>query len=296
MSDVTWNCAPEKVPESGLTVGSLFELICQGPQVAGLVTSSLRLELGKADRYKINVVEVKLAEESKFQAVVTGYVPGQINLESAVLTDGLVRIALKGIQFDVQSVLDPAEKEPKPFPPEMPVSLLWPSSVLVAILFFLLAVVVALAGAMRRRRRALQFKEWLDKNRTPLSPIDQLNKEMRRVAKDRNPLNQARELEKITREFLARQTHAAVLGLKAHRIARKVAGHDKKFQKFIAPKTMRLFSEFARLQEGLETQSLDQNEALNRSLPVLFDLVSEYAEEVRLQSERNRSLSPRRNA
>lgn len=281
MSDVNWNCAVEKVPPTGLTVGTLFELSCQGPQVAGLVPTSLGLELAKADRYKLHVLEVKSAGETGFQAVVTGYVPGQINLESAVLTDGLVRIALKGIEFEVQSVLDPAEKEPKPFPPENPVGLMWPSSVLISILLFVVALGGLVLLGIRRRRQAQAFGEWLEKNQTPLPPIDQLNKELRRIAKDRNPRSQVAEMERATREYLARESRASVLKASPKAIAVKISNGDRKFQQAIAPKTVRLFSEFERLTEGLEKKSIDDKEALSRSLPALMDFVSEYAEQVR---------------
>lgn len=294
MSDVNWNCSVEKVPETGLTVGTLFELDCQGAQVAGLVSNSLGLELAKADRYKIQVLEVKSANDSSFNAVVTGYIPGQIKLESVVLTDGLVRIGLKGIEFEVQSVLDPAEQEPKPFPPEAPIALMWPRSVLLGILLVFLTLVSFIMLAIRRRRKAQAFQDWLEKNQTPLSPIDQLNKELRRAARDRNPLAQVNEFERITREFLARETRAAVLSANPKAIVRKISLGNKKFQKAIAPKAIRLFSEFERLQSGLETKSIDEKEALTRSLPVLLDLVGEFAEDVRQQTERSRSNTPRR--
>lgn len=286
MSDVSWNCSVEKVPPTGLTVGTLFELGCQGPQVAGLVPTSLGLELAKADRYKLQVLEVKSAGETGFQAVVTGYVPGQINLESAVLTDGLVRIALKGIEFEVQSVLDPADKEPKPFPPEGPVGLMWPRPVLFSILLLVLLIGAGVLFGIRRRRQAHAFREWLEKNQTPLSPIDQLNKELRRIAKDRNPLSQVTEMQRVTREYLARETRAPVLTASPKSIFRKISDGDSKFRQAIGPKTIRLFSEFERLTEGLEKKSIDDKEALSRSLPALMDLVSEYAEQVRSYTAR----------
>lgn len=277
MSDTIWNCEVSGVPSDGLTVGHIFDLKCSGTPVAGLSVQSLGVELAKPDRYRLKVVSAKSASESGVHLQVTSYQVGQNILENVVLTDGLVRISLSGIQFEVRSVLNPMEQDPKPFPPLPPVSLMWPAEVLIFIGSFVLAVIGIFFRVYFLRKKRAEFQAWLSGHRTPLSPIDQLNKELRRVAKERNPSTQVVELEKVLREYLARELREPVLTAPPKVILKCASGGDRRVKEKLQPLTVRLFGEFERLQVGLDKKTIDAAEALSKTLPELLEMSREFA-------------------
>lgn len=277
MSDAIWNCETSGVPADGLTVGHIFELKCAGSPVAGLSIGSLGLELAKPDRYRLKVISAKSASESSVHLQVTSYQAGENKLENVVLTDGLVRIALSGIQFEVRSVLNPTEQDPKPFPPVPPVSLMWPTEVMVFIGTFVFALIGVSFRVYFLRKKRAEFQAWLTGHRTPLSPMDQLNKELRRVAKERNPETQVVELEKVLREYLARELRAPVLTASPKVILKFASGGDRRVKEKLQPLTVRLFGEFSRLQAGLDKKTIDATEALSKTLPELLEMSREFA-------------------
>lgn len=277
MSDSTWNCETSGVPTDGLTVGQIFDLKCAGSPVAGLSVQTLGIELAKPDRYRLKVVSAKSASESGVHLQVTSYQAGENKLENVVLTDGLVRISLNGIQFEVRSVLNPMDQDPKPFPPLPPVSLMWPLEVFIFIGSFVLALVGLSFRVFFLRKRRAEFQAWLTGHRTPLSPIDQLNKELRRVAKERNPNNQVIEMEKVLREYLARELRAPVLVASPKVILKHLSAGDRRIKEKLQPLTVRLFGEFHRLQVALEKKTVNSSEALSKTLPELLEMSREFA-------------------
>jgi hypothetical protein len=277
MSDAIWNCEASGVPSDGLTVGQIFDLKCSGGAVAGLSVQSLGLELAKPDRYRLKVVSAKSANESGVHLLVTSYQTGENKLENVVLTDGLVRISLSGIQFEVRSVLSPLEQDPKPFPPHPPVSLMWPTEVIVLIASLVFALIGLTFRVYFLRKKRAEFQAWLSGHRTPLSPIDQLNKELRRVAKERNPSTQVIELEKVLREYLARELREPVLNASPKIILKRASGGDRRVKEKLQPLTARVFGEFDRLQVGLNKKTIDATEALSKTLPELLEMSRELA-------------------
>jgi hypothetical protein len=245
--------------------------------VAGLSVQSLGLELAKPDRYRLKVISAKLATESGVHLQVTSYQAGENKLENVVLTDGLVRISLSGIQFEVRSVLNPTEQDPKPFPPLPPVSLMWPTEVIVFIASFVLILIGLSFRVYFLRKKRAEFQAWLTGHRTPLTPIDQLNKELRRVAKERNPSSQVIELEKVLREYLARELREPVLTASPKVILKRASDGDRRINEKLKPLTVRLFGEFDRLQVGLDKKTVDATEALSKTLPELLEMSREFA-------------------
>ncbi len=280
MSDLIWNCETIGVPEEGITVGQIFELKCGGNPVVGLSIQTLGLELPKPDRYRLKVLSSKAASETGVHFQVTGYQPGPNSLENVVLTDGLVRITLTGIKFEVGSVLSPLDQDPKPFPPESPVGMMWPVEVIGMISTFVVLLIALGVRVFYQRRKNTEFQSWLTSHRTPLSPMDQLNKEFRRVAKERNPLAQVQELEKVLREYLARELRHPVLDGSPKKILKAASHGDRRVKEKLKSGTVRLFGELDRLKEGLEKKSIDETEALSKTLPALLEMAREYAQAV----------------
>lgn len=278
-----WKCEVSGVPEPGLTVGAKFGLKCEGAEVQDFNASAFSLELAKPDKYRLRILENKKSTTSGVDLVVTSYVPGDTSLKDAVLTDGQNRIALDGVNFMVKSVIKEGAQEPKPFPAEVPVGMMWPMSVIVAIVLVVMVILVGVIALVQRRQRRAKFAAWLVANRTPLSPFDQLNKELRKSLKERLPVQHLQELETATQTYLSRLYEASLMTRSPRAIVKVIAGSDKKARKVLLPITIRLFGEFERVSERLLKSQLDQTEALNVVLPQIHELIREFAEKVQAE-------------
>lgn len=252
-TDAQWRCEVGGVPESGLTVGAEFQLKCAGNGTGSVLNGqSLQLELPTPDRYRLRILETKSLGIDGAEFVVTGYMTGGNNVKDAVLTDGLIRVALEPFQFEVASVLEP-NAQPKMSPPESPVYLMWPLPVLLGIGAVVLSALGIFFWILGRRRRRLEFANWLTENRTPLSPYDQFSKDLRMVAKLRDPVEQLSELERAARWYIARQYKVPSLNASRRKLVQMTATGDRALKKQIAPVTTRFFGEIERLRKALSS-------------------------------------------
>lgn len=285
----SWACQVSDLPSQGLTVGAPFVLKCAGEEVPGFDSQALSLELPKPDRYRLRILENRAANSSGVELVVTSYVPGDTNLQDVILTDGAHRVGLTGVQYTVMSVI-PQGEQPKPFPPEPPVGLMWPMSAMAVIGAFFVALILLIAYLFQRRRSKRKFQTWLRAAQTPLSPFDQLSKDLRLVVKERNPAAHITELERMTRVFLARTLAEPVMNASSKKIlkvlAKKLGTRDRKINDRLTPLTIRLFGEFERVTEALAKSQLEAQEALNQTLPQIHELVREFGEAIRHEQER----------
>lgn len=287
MNSVMWNCQTSGLPPDGLTVGAPFNLNCSGTDVPDFNVKSFSLELPKADNYRLRILENTGATNSGVQLVVTSYVPGDTALKDVVLTDGQNRIGLNGVNFTVMSVIKPGE-EAKPFGSMAPVQLAWPNYVFASMAGVVLFLILILAFFLQRRRSRRNFQAWLKQSQTPLQPFDQLNKDLRRAAKDRNPASHVAELEKITRTFLSRTYEAPLMSASAKSVLKLIGRGDKRVRASLAPLTIRLFGEFERVAESLSTAQLGATEALNTTLPQIQELVREFGERIHTEQQKRR--------
>jgi hypothetical protein len=284
---VMWNCQTSGLPSEGLTVGAPFGLKCSGTDVPDFNVKNFSLELAKADNYRLRILENKGATTSGVELVVTSYVPGDTSLKEAVLTDGQNRISLEGLNFNVLSVIKQGE-EAKPFGSVAPVKLMWPTYAIGTIGGIAFFVILIFAYILQKRRSRRKFQLWLTQSQTPLSPFDQLNKDLRRALKDRNPASHVAELEKLTRTFLSRSYEAPLMAASAKDILKVITRGDKRARARLAPLTIRLFGEFERVGESLAKAQLNATEALNTTLPQIHELVREFGERVRVERQKRR--------
>lgn len=289
----SWKCevAPHEgaVALDGLTVGAKFELKCSGSEVVGFNTKLFSLELVNSDKFRLRILENKQPTSSGVDLVVTSYVPGETSLKDAVLTDGTYRIGLDGISFALKSVIKQDEKEPpKPFPPEGPVGLMWPTSTLISLALVFGLILISIIAVVQKRRGRLKFLKWLEANRTPLSPFDQLNKDLRKALKERNPSAQLAELELATQTYLSRLYKAPLLTRSTRLILKVIGGKDRKRRAKLSPITVRLFGEFERVSESVNKSQVNGAEALNVVLPQMHDLIREFAEKVQAEFNKQR--------
>lgn len=291
-ADATWSCETSGGSVENLTVGQIFNLKCSGAEVPGFNAQTLSLELPKADKYRLRILENKASSTTGVELGVTSYVPGDAKLQDVILTDGVHRVSLTGVNFLVKSVINQEEPPPKPFPPEAPLAMRWPTSTIVALVLGVLILVFAGVMMAHRRRSKKKFKAWLAANRTPLSPFDQLNKDLRRAQKERAPREQIVTLEVAVQTYLARLYEMPLMKKSPRAILKVIARGDKKTYAKLAPLTTRLFGEFERIPESLSKSQLSDAEALNVTLPQIHELIREFAE--RVESERANRRGGRR--
>lgn len=276
MTEASWNCTLSDLP-TPMTVGAIFTLDCEGAPVEGVHYSDLRLELPKDYQWGLKILEVQSSTETGFRARATSYTVASYDFQDkAVLTDGNVKITLNGIKFQVTSVMTAEEKkDPKPFPPEGPVSLEWPVLANVSFIFVAVIVIAVILRFFFMRRKVRKFQKWLELNRTRLAPIDQFNKELRLLTKLENRSEQIARIDLVVREFIARQLRKNVFSIKTWKVPGSAVAGNRSQKKRILVKAGRLFGELERLQRKDVSQ-----EFLESAVPVLIDLAREYADEV----------------
>lgn len=271
-------CELGAIPEAGLTVGTEFELNCQSSEALALNVQALRLELPKAEKFSLRILETRAVGEHDAKFIAASYKAGQIVIDGATLTDGVAVVPLEPLRFEVQSVLDPNEQPPQPIPPFAAEIIWWP-----VWFFVLVAGVVILSGFLfgllfRRTRRKKAFGLWLDSVTTPMSPFDQMNKELRYAARDREPDKQLVQIEKAAREYLCKLYSEDFRKMDGARILKKVRAHDRKFS--AAKEVVSFFEEIGRVRKLLSEKKIDSLEALNRVLPSIHDLAHELANRI----------------
>lgn len=273
------------LPEEGLTVGRLFAFECHSEVPLNLNPQSLSLQLDKADRFRIKILETKRLEGQDAHFVATSYMAGSNKIANAVLTDGKTGVPIEPFTFEVQSVLDPVE-EPKPVPPFDPQMIMWPIWVYAVIACAVSLILLTIALVWRKRRARTAFEIWRKTISTPLSPFDQMNKELRAASKERKPLQQVELLETAFRNYLCRsfdfdfrELGAKAVARRLKRVVSKSGSHAmaEKASQTASRNALRFFNEIERvkvaLQENRSDRKLDDKEALSKTLPALHELL-----------------------
>jgi hypothetical protein len=287
-----WTCEVSQLPGGSalesLTVGAKFGLKCSGAEVQDFNTRNFSLEMAKPDKFRLRILENRKSTSSSIELTVTSYVPGDTSLRDVVISDGQNRIALDSVKFSVKSVIKQEDVDPKPFPPEPPVDLQWPMSVIVIVIAVFVVFVTMVLSLIRRSQRRAKFVMWLNAIRTPLSPFDQLSKDLRKCLKERDPKAHITELEIATQTYLSRLYRAPLMTRSPSKILKVITRGDKKVREKLSPLTIRLFGEFERVSESLEKSQLNASDALNVVLPQIHELIREFAEIVQVEHRKER--------
>lgn len=167
--------------EEPLTVGRPFYLHCVGDWPLSINPDNLRLELPEAQKYTLKLISFNLRDRNSADLKVVSYQTGSINFDKLNLSDKDQSYELKGVQFQVQSVIDSNVQKPEPFGPLSPGPLAWPQ-VYWIILFALVSLCIAIAG--RGIYKYIQRKKWLEEVRkydNHLSPMSQFHSELRKM-------------------------------------------------------------------------------------------------------------------
>ena len=207
--DAQWTCKNFSIEKQNqpldekMTVGTKFILSCEGP-AAKLNKEHLGLEIPKAQKYALRILQTRDLTDVRAEFVVTTWTAGDVKIPNLVLGDGTARVGLGEISFKVASVLKPgapaadgapptqppaegaapgAAAQPTPFPPYAPMKLPWPQWIwitsLVVLFVILLAIVMRISRSFRRKR----LLKLLEKNPIALTPFHQFNKDLRKLSR-----------------------------------------------------------------------------------------------------------------
>ncbi len=207
MKDLNCHIQP---PEKPLTVGALFDVICDG-DLTGFKTDGMALALAQKDKYVFFVKDVQVKSTSEVIFRVTSYVAGDHEIKGLELTSGGEKYALVGIKYHVDSVIDPQNQKPEPYGPFGPLSLTLPlwfwASFAGSVLFAFIVAGLVVWRRVKRRRLFSKIKEF----ETAQNPFVQLSRELRAwhrkvSTSDTEKLDEAlSDLEKLFRAYLTRK-------------------------------------------------------------------------------------------
>jgi hypothetical protein len=130
MSEAVMQCQihiPEVAtePSSELSVGSVFEWVCEGAW-GDLRPESASLRLDSGDQYKLKLLKFQFTSKDQGTLTVASYRPGNHQLKAVQLVDDKNSVVLGDLSFTVKSVLDPKDPRKEPFAPFGPFSLSLP--------------------------------------------------------------------------------------------------------------------------------------------------------------------------
>jgi hypothetical protein len=132
-----WSCHSNlQQAEGQLTVGKVFELNCHGPWGAYDDLSKFEyLPQSPEQKYDLKIIAAKAISSEDIQFLVTSYKTGEVQLNPLVFSYDEKKINLGELRFNVQSVLDPKQKN-EPFAAYGPLVMSWPPIFWVCLLVF----------------------------------------------------------------------------------------------------------------------------------------------------------------
>ncbi|MBK7890740.1 MAG: hypothetical protein IPJ84_07805 [Bdellovibrionales bacterium] len=279
-------CELGAIPAEGLTVGTEFELNCQSSEPLTLNAQSLRLELPKAEKFSLRILETKSLGEHEARFIAASYKAGQVAIDGATLTDGAVSIPIEKLTFEVQSVLDPNEQPPQAVPAFSAEVMWWPVWFFVLVASVVLVVGLLVALLYRRTKRKKSFQLWLESVTTPMSPFDQMNKALRYAGRERDPEKQLIAIDGAVREYLCKLYAQDFRKLDGAAMLGRIRKSDRKF--LAAKELVSFFEETGRVRELLNAGKIDAVEALNRVLPPIHELAHELANRIEAGRKKGR--------
>lgn len=305
--DVQWKCQVVKSSEPDLTVGARFDLECGGAS-ASLNKDGLSLELPKAAKYALRLLETKELTDTHATFAATSHVAGQIKLPNPVLTDGKVRVGLGEIQINVASVVKQEEgQEPKPYPPWAAEAMGLPLFVWV---FVGVLIAVAAWGVFMAVRQSLARKRLLkelETHGTALSPYNQFNKELRALMRHypmginvkwspELALQYCKELNQSFRWFLSRELIVPAFDFKPQKIVKELKKADRSLHRAVGKELRLALREIDKALSASGKVSADDAQQLTELCRKLADVISKSMVAARPSGSTDASAHPKRRA
>lgn len=224
-----WDCVVEGA--QGLTVGARFSIKCSGSPVAPFQSDALSIIDERGEPFGLKLLEVQSLDESHLHAAVTSYTPAEYKGVTFKLSDGRQTIELKGVDFQIASVLQQEQKqEPYPaFPPWVMSFPLW--------LWFAigLAILLPSLGTWSFARRKIQRRkliEGLRKQKTARPPFDELHRELRQLERvhglePKEPQKYVEDLDRAFKFYLVRELTVPAFDWSDREIMREIKRSSK---------------------------------------------------------------------
>lgn len=201
-------CRREEVSEKDiLTVGTEFKLVCP---TESFILNPSKLNIQTEIPYQVQILGSELQPDGRLVLRVTSYKVGEFNSNEVILTDGVNKLALHGIQFKVESVIDSKNPPTQPYGPfgghilYLPPLYLWTILSLVGLFIFY--------GCFKfiRKWQRKKLIEGLKRHDSRLNPQTQLHVRFRQLERQRYLESEQKdkvilEVDEILRIFIIRK-------------------------------------------------------------------------------------------
>ena len=169
---------------SGLTVGQVFQMNCQGDLAAfdpaAFSVFVMRDGVPKPDIYSLKILSTLELQPAQAKWLVTSYQVGSLPQGTIYLTDGKVQAKILGPQWTVKSVIEQKEgEEVKAFGPIPALQGTLGNVIWIFLAAAVLAWIVNLIWEIRERKRLKKLFESLKSMRTHRSALDEFYTEIR---------------------------------------------------------------------------------------------------------------------
>lgn len=264
-------CQTEIPPVDGLqdnqlTVGREFYIHCKGEWPKEFDLEKAQFVWGQPNqKYILKLLSAQLRSADEVDLKVTSYMAAKVQIPNLIMSDGVHQLALGPVNYEVASVLDPKDPQPKPYGPIGPISILWP----LAYTLFFSAIAAFLVGYvfnfMWKKRQERELRQKLRELETPLLPEAQFFKDYRALKRENqifyrdftstDILDARDRIDRMLRIFLSREFGVLATELPSQRTLRQLRG-NKRWQQLMTPE---IEAELARLLVELERSKKDQD-------------------------------------
>jgi hypothetical protein len=174
-----------------VTVGEIFQLECLSDTIS-INPSQIRIHVqletkdGKKidDPYTLKLLRVDISPQGKWIMQVLSYKVGSYENFNFDLTDGINTLPVKGVRFQVESVIDPNNPPKGPIGPFGPFMTEFPwggVAILVSVVAVILLGIVIKAVRVIKKRK---LKERMKQYDSPQLPVPQFYSEMRKLERE----------------------------------------------------------------------------------------------------------------
>lgn len=188
--DKQWKCEINGLSTDGhssdampsrVTVGTKLFASCDG-ETASLAKVGLKIELNDQQEYALHIWQVLKLTDTHAELVVVPWRAGDFKLKNPALTDAKLRVGMGDMDLTVATVIDPKQNpEGKAYPPWRPLDLAWPLWLWILAASVCCGIAYLLLLGVRKSLKRKKLLALLEQNATALSPVNHLNKELRKL-------------------------------------------------------------------------------------------------------------------
>jgi hypothetical protein len=174
-----------------VTVGEIFQIECLSETISfnpSQVRFLVQLETkeGKKidDPFSLKLFKADISPQGKWIMQVVSYKVGPYNNFKFQMTDGVTTLPVKGVSFNVESVIDQSNPPKAPFGPFGPFMTEFPWGGVAVIVSILLIAIFGIVIKSIRLVQKKKLKERMKKYDSPQLPVAQFYAEMRKLERE----------------------------------------------------------------------------------------------------------------